>query len=991
MGDMSGGVPLGVAEVEVRANLDKLHQGFADAKRETTQFLQPMVTVNKAVKDFQRTQEEAAASTERLRTRQLATAEAINRVTRATNPAIANQRLVAAAVREAESAYMKGEISARALQRAQMIGAPWLEKTRVGMRNTAAASNLMGSSFLSTARSARFLIAAIGFGFVGKAIQLVKATVDATAAINDQAQAVGLTSREFQEYRGIAKDVGMTTEDMDSAFKTLASNIDDARLGKVGPFSKLIAKLGVDIKDAGGKVRPTSAIFDELIDKLGRVGDEAQRRGAQAIAFGEAGATMGKLVEQGSEGIDTLRKAVEDTGMVLSDEQIQKADETAKKLEQVKEVLRAKIATAVVENAEAISTLADAFAYLATKAIEGTSAYIKGIENIKRNGFPIGFGLLGHIGGSGEPDPNAPGRTITVKLPAATPAPKPKGPNISLAGLLSPKGARGRRPVENQFEREELREREAHLRLLRDRTGNLHEQNDIDRQLIDIDLQQRIEQLRQLVDRKALTKGQAKKIEGEARENADLQKEAADRKMREGLIEQSYRNAQEALQLEQAGLEIDLELARTDEQRKRVELAILDSKQQQARAEIEKEIELAKEAKDEQRIGALTEELATLRANQLKEVKAFGISHLTGLAKFKNDLPQTVDEINEQIEKIRFDLFTERLQRAAQMAEDVGDAFGRAAGALARFENPLDVLKGLISDLAQTFTQNVIEKPIADWATRVIGMPAAKQAFGKGLTGPDAMTVQEMNVALGIATQDLHALALAASRASAALGYQGTNAGAAGAAEALSGSATDASQALNTNVPAVNQFGGALMQIIGSLSGGGGGGGGILGSLLNIGLAAFGAVGGGGGLGGPDLAGMSKMLGAAPVGVNYIPGGLPGLGFAEGGSGVIGGRPGRDRNVLGLDSGAGFKPFLRVSKGERLSVDSIASSRLGDLGPMMLMRLLGERSSRPLHVNFGDIVVPGARDDRSARSSARQVLGHVQRGLGEVVRRGLNR
>lgn len=79
-----------------------------------------------------------------------------------------------------------------------------------------------------------------------------------------------------------------------------------------------------------------------------------------------------------------------------------------------------------------------------------------------------------------------------------------------------------------------------------------------------------------------------------------------------------------------------------------------------------------------------------------------------------------------------------------------------------------------------------------------------------------------------------------------------------------------------------------------SLFGGGGGGGGLFGSIMS----AIGLAGGG----------VSKSAGTAGLGALK--------GFASGGSGMIGGRPGIDNNVLSLNG----QPFARVSRGERMDI-----------------------------------------------------------------------
>jgi hypothetical protein len=335
VGDMSGGAPLGSVEVEVSANINKLVAGFAKGKAESQKFSNEMVTVNRHAAQMAEAQIKAAAGAEAMRTRQLATAEALNRVVRATNPAIASTRLVSAAVREAEKAYMAGSISAGALARAQRIGAPWLQKTEV-------ASNHMGRSFLQSARSARFLISAIGVSFAGALAASVVKTLESTAAIADQAKQLNLTTRQLQEYRGMAGQVGLQSEDMDGALAALNHTVSEAAT-KNPQAVKVFKMLGISLKDAGGNAKDTNKLFLETIDRLGQVGNKAERSAGAAAIFGEAyGPKMGRLIDQGSKGIDSLRQAVRDTGIVLSNEQIQKADQTAKKLDQVKEVLSAK-------------------------------------------------------------------------------------------------------------------------------------------------------------------------------------------------------------------------------------------------------------------------------------------------------------------------------------------------------------------------------------------------------------------------------------------------------------------------------------------------------------------------------------------------------------------------------------------------------------------------------------------------------------------------
>lgn len=70
-----------------------------------------------------------------------------------------------------------------------------------------------------------------------------------------------------------------------------------------------------------------------------------------------------------------MTNAARDLGLVLSNEQIQNADKTADKLSEVKQVLEARIAGVVSDNADAIFKLAGALEYLIGKAGDAVVAY----------------------------------------------------------------------------------------------------------------------------------------------------------------------------------------------------------------------------------------------------------------------------------------------------------------------------------------------------------------------------------------------------------------------------------------------------------------------------------------------------------------------------------------------------------------------------------------------------------------------------------------
>jgi hypothetical protein len=506
-------------------------------------------------------------------------------------------------------------------------------------------------------RAMRLLISFIGVDMAARLGEFAIKTLESVAALKEQAAQLGLTTAELQEYKAIAGQVGMSSDDMVSAFATLGRNIDDLRLGRVGPFSKLLKQLGGDALVTAAKTQSTGKVFVELNDKLRDVGDQSQRQGANLIAFGEAGLKMGQLQERGSTGIDQLRAAVRQMGLILSDQQIQEADVTAKKLDLVGQALKIQFADTVVKNAQAITQLATALEHVAaivlTRAIDGITtltarigdlaSMLMSLQNIPDvGGSSVRHDIRGDIHtlseGVGGYDfktgratgavgkiaeaiglQSGPQPSITVPLPAARPADsQPHGPNIKLNNLLSPKGKQAQQKYD-EFAADMAKEKEQQLQLEREATGDLTRQNEIDHEIIDLKLSEQVESIKRQVHNKELTAKEGKQLIAEAQTTAAMEKEAADRKMRIDGIERQNQYANEIEQLMQDGLNIARAMARTDDDIKKADLAILDSKQRQVLSELQKEIAIAEEAPDEGRVAQLNDELVKLKESARRD------------------------------------------------------------------------------------------------------------------------------------------------------------------------------------------------------------------------------------------------------------------------------------------------------------------------------------------------------------------------------------
>lgn len=207
-------------------------------------------------------------------------------------------------------------------------------------------------------------VVAAGIGLVTNAVQeAVRGSLEYASSLGETAQQLGVTTDALQEYRYAATQVGLSQEEMDKALEQLTRRIGEAANGTKAQ-AEAFKVLGVSVKDANGNVINAGDAIPKLADALQKVHNPAQRAAILTDLFGKAGQKLEPLLSGGSAAVNELRDAAHKLGVVLSEEQIQKADDTADKLAALNTVLKARVAGVVADNADSILKLANAFGEL---------------------------------------------------------------------------------------------------------------------------------------------------------------------------------------------------------------------------------------------------------------------------------------------------------------------------------------------------------------------------------------------------------------------------------------------------------------------------------------------------------------------------------------------------------------------------------------------------------------------------------------------------
>lgn len=243
--------------------------------------------------------------------------------------------------------------------------------SRVRSKTNAEAA-AMSNGFLRMSATGVRAFATLRAGIVAAggviAANFVRRHLEMAGSLGEVSQQLGVTSRDLQVYRYIAGQVGVSQDEMDRGLQRLTRSIGDAAHG-VGNAGQTFERLGISIRDASGNVRTAGQIIPELADAIARIPDAASRATALTRIFGRAGQQLAPLFEQGSRGIAEFTRRAEELGLVLSDGEIARADQTADKLTELSDALNRNVSRAVAENSGAILGLANALEHLAVAIV----------------------------------------------------------------------------------------------------------------------------------------------------------------------------------------------------------------------------------------------------------------------------------------------------------------------------------------------------------------------------------------------------------------------------------------------------------------------------------------------------------------------------------------------------------------------------------------------------------------------------------------------
>jgi len=225
----------------------------------------------------------------------------------------------------------------------------------------------MSQKFGALAEKTKGLSMAAGGALAGLAGLAVKAGKDADE-LNTLAKQTGVATDELQKMQYASDLIDVDTDTIVSGLKKLKKNLD----GHEDTWNRL----KVDVKDANNEYRSITDIFYDTVGALSQIDNETERDIVAMELFGKSADELAGIIDDGGAALKSLGEEAENLGVIISDEDLEKANELNDTLDKLKAEIMPTIAQLGVEIAEAI------LPYLPTikEAIESVLESLRGIS-----------------------------------------------------------------------------------------------------------------------------------------------------------------------------------------------------------------------------------------------------------------------------------------------------------------------------------------------------------------------------------------------------------------------------------------------------------------------------------------------------------------------------------------------------------------------------------------------------------------------------------
>ena len=179
----------------------------------------------------------------------------------------------------------------------------------------------------------------------------------------------------------LSKQTGLTTEDLQKM--QYASELVDVSVDDIaGSMSKMrramatdgkqdvFAQLGVSVRDGTGALRDSSDVFYEVLDRLGKVGNETERDTLAMEIFGRSADQLAGIIDDGGASLKALGEEAENLGLILDQDTLDAMNRVNDQIDRLKAQAKGQFAKAGAAALEALTPAIEGIVNVLSKVLE---------------------------------------------------------------------------------------------------------------------------------------------------------------------------------------------------------------------------------------------------------------------------------------------------------------------------------------------------------------------------------------------------------------------------------------------------------------------------------------------------------------------------------------------------------------------------------------------------------------------------------------------
>lgn len=159
-----------------------------------------------------------------------------------------------------------------------------------------------------------------------KAASAIMGAAETLEQIDNAATRLGMSVEDLSTLRYVAGQADVDFESLSTMIAKAQQNLAAFAYDGNGPAADAVKKLGLNVRDAAGQVRPMRELLPEIVGSLERVGDPALRIDLVRSIFGKNSEEFIQIMALGGDGIRHLADQAGRLNVVFSREQTARAN-----------------------------------------------------------------------------------------------------------------------------------------------------------------------------------------------------------------------------------------------------------------------------------------------------------------------------------------------------------------------------------------------------------------------------------------------------------------------------------------------------------------------------------------------------------------------------------------------------------------------------------------------------------------------------------------